>query len=46
MNYHQILITGLKKGCLFYALSTLLLALQFGCYIIGTPILDFMDFEG
>ena len=46
MSYQQTLIKGLKQGCLFYALSTLLLAIQFGCYIIGSSILDFMDFEG
>ena len=29
MSYQQTLIKGLKQGCLFYALSTLLLAIQF-----------------
>lgn len=46
MDYRQQLIKGLKQGCLFYALSTLLLAIQFGSYIIGSSILDFMDIEG
>ena len=36
----------MKQGCLFYALSTLLIAIQFGGYMIGSTILDFMDFEG
>lgn len=46
MNYQQTFKIGLKQGCLFYALSTLLLAIQFGSYIIGSTVLDFMDFEG
>lgn len=40
------LLEGMKQGCLFYALSTLLIAIQFGGYMIGSTILDFMDFEG
>lgn len=45
MNYQQTFKIGLKQGCLFYALSTLLLAIQFGSYIIGSTVLDFMDFR-
>ncbi len=45
-NYRQQLIRGLKQGCLFYAFSTLLIAVQFGSYITGSSMLDFMDFEG
>lgn len=46
MSYQQTFMKGLKQGCLFYALSTILLAIQFGCYIIGSTTLEFMDFEG
>lgn len=46
MTYQQQLLKGLKQGCLFYALSTFLLAIQFACYMMGSSILDFMDFEG
>ncbi len=31
---------------MFYAFSTLLIAVQFGSYITGSSMLDFMDFEG
>lgn len=39
-------LSALKRGFLFYVLSTLLIAIQFGFYIVGTTVLDFMDFEG
>lgn len=46
MTYREQLMKGIKQGCLFYAFSTCLLALQFGSYIIGSPVMEFMDFEG
>ena len=46
MTYKNQLINGLKQGFLFYAFSTILIAIQFGFYIVGSPILDYMDFEG
>lgn len=35
-----------KQGFLFYAFSTLLIALQFGLYITDSSILGLMDLEG
>ena len=35
-----------KQGFLFYAFSTLLIALQFGLYITDSSILELMDLEG
>ena len=35
-----------KQGFLFYAFSTLLIALQFGLYITDSSILEMMDLEG
>ena len=46
MTYKNQLINGLKQGFLFYAFSTILIAIQFGFYIVGSPILDYMDLEG
>ena len=46
MTYKNQLINGLKQGFLFYAFSTILIAIQFGFYIVGSPVLDYMDFEG
>ena len=46
MTYKNQLINGLKQGFLFYAFSTILIAIQFSFYIVGSPILDYMDFEG
>lgn len=37
---------AVKISFLFYALSTLLLAIMFGTYIIGSTILQLMDVEG
>lgn len=36
----------LKRGFLFYALSAVLLAVQFGCYMVYSPVLGMMDMEG
>lgn len=46
MTYKNQLIKSIKQGFLFYAFSTILIAIQFGFYIVGSPILDYMDFEG
>lgn len=46
MTYKNQLINGLKQGFLFYAFSTILIAIQFSFYIVGSPVLDYMDFEG
>ena len=46
MTYKNQLINGLKQGFLFYAFSIILIAIQFGFYIVGSPVLDYMDFEG
>ena len=46
MNYKSLIIKGLKQGCLFYAFSTSLIALQFGLYITDSSILGLMDLEG
>lgn len=46
MTYKNQLINGLKQGFLFYAFSTILIAIQFSFYIVGSPILDYMDLEG
>lgn len=46
MTYKNQLINGLKQGFLFYAFSTILIAIQFGFYIVGSLVLDYMDFEG
>lgn len=35
-----------KQGFLFFAFSTLLIALQFGLYITDSSILGLMDLEG
>lgn len=43
MTYKNQLINGLKQGFLFYAFSTILIAIQFSFYIVGSPILDYMD---
>ena len=40
------LVQKIKQGFLFFAFSTLLIALQFGLYITDSPILELMDFEG
>ena len=40
------LVQKINQGSLFFAFSTLLIALQFGLYIIDSPILELMDFEG
>ena len=45
-NYKSLIIKGIKQGCLFYAFSTLLIALQFGLYITNSSILEMMDLEG
>lgn len=37
MTYKNQLINGLKQGFLFYAFSTILIAIQFGFYIVGVP---------
>lgn len=42
----HLLDKGIKQGCLFYAFSTLLIALQFGLYITDSLILGLMDLEG
>lgn len=39
-------LSSLKRGFLFYALSVLVIALQFVSYIFGNSILDLMDLEG
>lgn len=44
--YKSLIIKGIKQNCLFYAFSTLLIALQFGLYITDSSILEMMDLEG
>ena len=39
-------IREVKQGFLFFAFSTLLIALQFGLYITDSSILELMDLEG
>ncbi len=39
-------LTALRRGFLFYALSSLLIAAQFVGYIFGNPVLGDMDAEG
>lgn len=46
MERQHTLLQEIKRGFLFFAFSTLLIALQFGLYITDSPILELMDFEG
>lgn len=46
MTYKNQLIKSIKQGFLFYAFSTILIAIQFGFYIVDSSILDYMDLEG
>lgn len=45
-NYKSLIIKSIKQGFLFFAFSTLLIALQFGLYITDSSILGLMDLEG
>lgn len=45
-NYKSLIIKSIKQGFLFFAFSTLLIALQFGLYITDSSILELMDLEG
>ena len=46
MTFKNQFLNDMKQGLLFYAFSTILIAIQFGFYIVGSPILDYMDLEG
>ena len=46
MTFKNQFLNDMKQGLLFYAFSTILIATQFGFYIVGSPILDYMDLEG
>lgn len=46
MKGQNLRIREAKQGCLFFAFSTLLIALQFGLYITDSSILGLMDLEG
>ena len=41
MGRQHTLLHEIKRGFLFFAFSTLLIALQFGLYITDSPILRF-----
>ena len=40
MERQHTLLQEIKRGFLFFAFSTLLIALQFGLYITDSPILE------
>lgn len=46
MKGQNLRIREAKQGFLFFAFSTLLIALQFGLYITDSSILELMDLEG
>lgn len=46
MKLYHNMKDAFKVCFLFYALSTILLAIMFGTYIIGSTTLNLMDFEG